>query len=146
MDVQCSIDLEWSSAESSRTMIMAPRAVWHSAFGTIDGYGGGPTPETLLIAAISSSYGIALSKLLRTASLPQTRVSVRGSGTIGSSGGRAHFSRVVLSPTIHDADLSRRETYESAATAARDDCLIGRSIRGNVAYVIGDVVLLRSTE
>jgi organic hydroperoxide reductase OsmC/OhrA len=99
----------------------------------------------LLIAAISSSYSIALFNVLRASCLPQTRVSVHGCGIIGSNCGKAHFTRVIISPTIQGADLERRDAYEMAATAARDDCLVGRSIRGNVAYVVGEVVLLHST-
>jgi hypothetical protein len=66
---------------------------------------------------------------------------VRGSGIILSNCGKARFARVIVSPTIQGADLLRRAAYENAATAARDDCLVGRSVRGNVAYVIGEVVL-----
>jgi organic hydroperoxide reductase OsmC/OhrA len=53
---------------------------------------------------------------------------------------------VKVNPTIRGADLLRRGAYEKAAIIARDDCPIGRSIRGNVAYTVGDVVLLRSAE
>ena len=40
-------------------------------------------------------------------------------------------------PTIRGADVPRREAYKKSANAARDECLIGRSIRGNVAFVNG---------
>jgi organic hydroperoxide reductase OsmC/OhrA len=147
MDVQCSIELEWNSADRSGNIIVAAaRSVGYAALGAMDNSGGDPTPETLLMAAISSSYSIALANALRAARLPQTRVWVRGSGTIGSNYGKTQFIRVVMSPTIQGADPLRRDAYESAATAARDDCVVGRSIRGNVAYVVDEVVLARSAE
>jgi len=140
MDVEYSIALEWNSADRSGGIIM-PHHIGYTALGATDSSSGAPTPETLLMAAISSSYSIALSKVLCAACLPQTRVSVHGRGTIGSNCGKTQFTRVVLSPTIRGADLQRRDAYENAATAARDDCLVGRSVRGNVAYVVGEVVL-----
>ncbi len=108
--------------------------------------GNDPKPEMLLIAAISSSYGIALSNSLRAARLPLTRVSIRADGVVASTVGRTQFTRVTVLPTIRGADVLQRDAYERAATAARDDCLVGRSIRGNVAYVVGEVALLRSVE
>ena len=143
MDVQCSMDAEWNSDERSGKIIMLTCNVRYATLDEIDG-SGGSAPETLLIAAISSSYSIALSNILRIGCLPQTRVSVHGSGTIVNSCGRAQFDRVVISPTIQGADLCRQNAYQDAALAAREHCLIGRSIRGNVAYVVGDVVLRHS--
>jgi organic hydroperoxide reductase OsmC/OhrA len=142
MDVQCNIDLEWSSTDGSGDIEIAACHIGYAALGTNIDAGGAPTPETLLIAAISSSYSIALSNVLRSARLPQTGVAVRGSGTIVSDCGKAQFARVTVSPTIQGADLLRRDAYESAARAARNECLVGRSVRGNVAYVVGQIVLL----
>jgi organic hydroperoxide reductase OsmC/OhrA len=146
MDVQCSIDAEWNSNESLGNVILGSKSVGYRTLRAADRDRNGLTPEALLIAAVSTSYIIALSDIVRAASLPQTRISVRGSGTIVTSCGAAQFDRVMLSPTIQGADLSRRDAYEKAATAARDDCLIGRSMRGNVAYVIGKVLLPLCTD
>ena len=106
--------------------------------------GNGPTPEVLLIAAISSCYSITLSNVLQAASLPQTHISVHAHGVIVREFGREQFVRVTVNPTICGADALRRDAYEEAAIAARDGCQIGRSIRGNVAYVVGDVTLPQS--
>jgi organic hydroperoxide reductase OsmC/OhrA len=146
MGAQCSIDVEWNSNESSGNVILGSKSIGYGTLHAADRDRNGLTPEALLIAAISTSYSIALSDIVRAASLPQTRISVRASGTIVSSCGAAQFDRVVLSPTIQGADLSRRDAYEKAATAARDGCLIGRSMRGNVAYVIGKVQLPPCTD
>ena len=141
MDAHCSIDVEWSSNESSGKVILGSKGVGYRALRAADRDPNRLTPDALLIAAICTSYSIALSDIVRGASLPQTRISVRGNGTIESRCGVAQLDRVVLSPTIQGADPSRRDAYEKAATAARDSCLIGRSMRGNVAYVIGRVLL-----
>ena len=106
----------------------------------------GPNPEALLIAALSSCYSITLSNLLQAARLPQKQISVHAEGVIASDRGRVRFARVTMIPTIHGADDVRRDDYQKAAIAARDDCLIGRSIRGNVAYVVGDVALPQSAD
>jgi organic hydroperoxide reductase OsmC/OhrA len=82
-----------------------------------------------------------LSNVLRAACLPSTRISVRAEGVISSDSGKARFTRVTVHPTIRGADIPRQEAYRVAATTARDACLIGRSIRGNVAYIVGDICL-----
>jgi organic hydroperoxide reductase OsmC/OhrA len=146
MDAQCRIDVEWNSNESLGNIILGSKTVGYWTLRAADRDRNGLTPEALLIAAMSTSFSMVLSDILRAASLPQTRICVRGSGTIESSCGTAQFDRVVLSPTIQGADLSRRDAYEKAATAARDGCLIGRSVRGNVAYVIGKVLLPLCTD
>jgi peroxiredoxin-like protein len=114
----------------------------YSVFGPTAIGGNGLSPEALLIAAIASCYSITLCDVLRAASLPQTRVSVRAEGVIASDCGKARFTRVTVHPTIRNADVPRQAAYEQAAAAAREKCLIGRSIRGNVAFVVGDVSLL----
>jgi organic hydroperoxide reductase OsmC/OhrA len=100
----------------------------------------------LLIAAISSCYSITLSDHLQADCLPQTHISVHADGVIIEELGRVRFARVTVNPTIRGADARRRDAYQRAALAARDDCLIGRSIRGNVAYVVGDVALPQSID
>jgi len=34
---------------------------------------------------------------------------------------------MTVNPTIRGADIFRRDAYERAAIAARDDCVVGRS-------------------
>lgn len=145
MDIHCGIDLEWCSSENAWRIAMPAGNVPYSALVWNQG-GLGPNPEVMLIAAISSSYSIALANFLEAAGLPQNRISVHADGVIISDCGRVQFTRVTVSPTISGADVFRREAYQRAAIAARDDCLIGRSIRGNVAYVVGDVALPQHTD
>jgi organic hydroperoxide reductase OsmC/OhrA len=143
MDIHCGVDLEWSSADNTGSITSPTGDVRYSALRLPDTASNGPSPEALLVAAISSCYSIALSNVLRASSLPQTSVSIRADGVIVSEFGKGQFKRVTVNPTIRGADILRRDAYEKAAIAARDECLIGRSIRGNVAYIVGDVSLQR---
>lgn len=146
LDIHCSVDLEWCSSDNAGSIVMPAGNVPYSALGwTQDGIAG-PNPEVLLIAAISSCYSITLANLLQAAALPQKHISVHAEGVIVCDLGRAQFTRVTVNPTIRGADALRRDAYQKAAIAARDDCLVGRSIRGNVAYVVGDVALRQSTD
>ena len=145
LDIRCGVDLEWCSSDNTGSIVMPAGNVPYSALGFMQG-NERPNPEVLLIAAISSCYSITLSNLLQAAGLPQKRISIHADGIIVSDLGRARFTRVTVNPTILGADARRRAAYQQAAIAARDDCLIGRSVRGNVAYVIGDVALPESTD
>ncbi len=141
MDIHYNIDLEWHSTDNVGSITTPTGNLPYARLGETDRRREAPGPETLLIAAISSCYSIILSDTLRAASLPQSGIAVRAEGVIASERGRTQFARVTVNPIIRGADTLRRNAYEKAAVAARDECLIGRSIRGNVAYVVGDVVL-----
>jgi organic hydroperoxide reductase OsmC/OhrA len=145
VDIHCGIDLEWYSSNNVGNIVTPAGNVPCSARGRRQ-CGEGPSPEILLMAAISSSYSIALSDVLQAAALPQSHISVHADGTIVRDLGRERVARVTVNPTIHGADACRRESYRQAAIAARDGCLIGRSIRGSTAYVVGDVALPQSTD
>jgi organic hydroperoxide reductase OsmC/OhrA len=146
MDIHCRVDLEWSSSDHTGSITTAAGNVRYTALDLSEKGGGRPSPEALLVAAISSCYSITLSNVIRAAALPQTRVSIHADGVIVSEFGKAQFARLTVYPTIWGADTLRRDAYEKAAIAARDDCLVGRSIRGNVAYVVGDISLPSSTD
>lgn len=141
MGIHFSIDLEWNSADNAGWIKTPTGNLPFSGLGPSNFGDNRQGPEVLLIAAISSCYSIVLSNVLQTASLPQTHVSVRADGVVASERGKDQFVRVTVNPVIRGADVRRRDDYEKAAIVARDGCLIGRSIRGNVAYIVGDVVL-----
>jgi len=144
LDIHCRVDVEWCSSASAGGIVTPAGNVPYAALGRTQGEG--LSPEGLLIAAISSWYGITLSNVLQAASLPQRHESVHADGVIVRDLGRAQFTCVTVNPTIRGADALRRDAYRKAAIAARDVCLIGRSIRGNVPYVVGDVFLPQSID
>jgi organic hydroperoxide reductase OsmC/OhrA len=145
MDIYRSVDLEWHSAGEARIAAVPDGASPYAMPGPSCG-GGVANPETLLIAAMASSYGATLSNVLRGSSLARTRICVSAEGVITTDLGKPRFTRVTVVPTIRGADPSRRDEYEKAAVTARDECLIGRSIRGNVAYVVGEVSLVEAAD
>jgi organic hydroperoxide reductase OsmC/OhrA len=140
LGIHCGIDLEWCASNNVGSITTPAGNVPYSAFGPTQ-CAEGPSPEVLLIAAISSCYSVTLSNILQAASLPQQHISVHADGVIVTHLGRAQFARVTVNPTIRGADALRRDAYQKAAIAARNDCLVGRSIRGNVPFVVGDVSL-----
>jgi osmotically inducible protein OsmC len=142
----CNIDLEWRATDNAGTITTTIGDVPYSDLGMTATGRAGPNPEELLLAAVASCYSITLAKLLRAASLPCTRVAVCAAGVIANDLGKMCFTRIIVRPTIRGADLPRQNTYKKWANAARDECLIGRSFRGNVSFVIGDVAILGSAE
>ncbi|MGH7086212.1 MAG: OsmC family protein [Acetobacteraceae bacterium] len=100
------------------------------------------SPERLLLAAISSSYAITLSRILSAALLPQSLIDVQAEGVLLADEAGPRLTRVTVSPVLHGADCSRPERYTRAAIAARDESPIGRYVRGNVAYLVGPVAIL----
>jgi organic hydroperoxide reductase OsmC/OhrA len=136
-----SIDLEWQGFDGAETVATSAGSLPDFVVRQLSPGATTPGPEALLLAAIASSYGIALANLLDAAALPRGRTAVRVSGTITGDHGKARFTRMVVTPNIRGADLRRQEEYRRAANTARDECIIGRSVRGSVALVVGDVTL-----
>jgi peroxiredoxin-like protein len=135
------VDLEWRAdrvfgeitAGEAHACVSEPRA--------LGGAGTGMSPEDLFVAATASSYCVTLAELLRAIGLPQTSLSIHAEGLVASDAATERFTKVIVRPTIEGADVARRDAYAKAAIAARNNCFIGRSIRGNIAYVVGEVRL-----
>jgi organic hydroperoxide reductase OsmC/OhrA len=102
----------------------------------------GMSPEALFVAAAASSFGATLAVMLRASGSPHSSLVIHAEGLVASDLCAAKFTTITVHPTIHGADALRRRAYEQAATSARNHCLIGRSIRGNVAFVVGVVCLI----
>jgi organic hydroperoxide reductase OsmC/OhrA len=102
--------------------------------------------EKLLVTAIASSFGSALAEMLRATGLPYSVLDVHAEGLVANDVCARIFTTITVNPTIRGADALRRQAYEQAATSARNHCKIGRSIRGNVAYVVGAVSLIGPSE
>jgi osmotically inducible protein OsmC len=146
MDAHFSVELEWNSFHRIGEIAGIVPDMPYYVFHLRDGRSPGVSPEELLIAAIGTCYSISFSDILHTFGLPQSLVAVRADGIIGLECGKARVTSVTVNPTIVGADMSRRKLYEQAAVAARDACLIGRSIRGNTSYVVGAVTLCERVE
>ena len=127
---QFHVDLEWRAGSSAPT----PHSIAETE--------GWASSGKLLVAAIGSSFGFALVEMLRATGLPYSILDVHAEGLVAGDVCTATFTRITVSPTVHGADALRRQAYEQAATSARNHCRIGRSIRGNVAYVVSAVCLI----
>jgi peroxiredoxin-like protein len=136
------VDLEWQADQivgeitvgRVRTTVSEPRVM--------GGTGIGMSPEDLFVAAEASSYSVTLAEMLRAVGLPQSSLAVHAERLVASNAGAERFTTVTVRPSIRGADAAQRESYEKAAIAARNNCFIGRSIRGNIAYVVGEVSLV----
>ena len=106
------------------------------------GTGAGMSPEGLFVAATASSYCVTLAEMLRAVGLPQSSLSIHAVGLVASDAAVERFTTVIVRPTIQGADVARRDAYAKAVIAARNNCFIGRSIRGNIVHVVGEVCLV----
>ena len=136
MDLHVTATAEWNGSQNAGAVGELPFASFRPLGSAADQ----PSPEYLLLAAITSSYALTLSLGLRATGLAHMRVRVQADAVIDGDPPNTRFTRVNLMPDITGADLGRRGDYETAATAARND-VVGRSVRGGIAYVIGKVVL-----
>ena len=140
--LQFDVDLEWRADQKfgeitvgkARTCVSEPRVM--------GGTGTGMSPEDLFVAAAASSYSVTFAEMLRAVGLPQSSLAIHAEGLVTTDAGAERFTTVTVRPTIQGADTARRQAYEKAAIAARNNCFIGRSIRGNIAYVVGGLSLV----
>jgi organic hydroperoxide reductase OsmC/OhrA len=117
------------------------QALAYAVPGAMRGMGRGATRADLLVWAVGSCYCVTLANLLRAARLPAASVAVRAEGLVTGYPAEGRFARITVRPAIEGADCARPEVYRDAAVEARDRCFIGRAIRGDVAYEVGEVTV-----
>jgi peroxiredoxin-like protein len=139
--LQFDVDLEWRADRRFGEITAGEAHICVSAPRVMGGTGTGMSPEDLFVAATASSYCATLAEILRAVGLPQSSLSIHAEGLVASAAVAERFTTVIVRPTIQGADVARRDAYAKAAIAARNNCFIGRSIRGNIAYVVGEVCL-----
>ena len=140
--LQFDVDLEWRADQKFGEITIGDVRACVSEPRVMGGTGAGMSPEDFFVAAAASSYSITLAETLRAIGLPQTSLTIHAEGLVTSDAGSERFTTVTVQPTIQGADITQRQAYEKAAIAARNNCFIGRSIRGNIAYVVGGVSLV----
>jgi peroxiredoxin-like protein len=139
--LQFAVDLEWRADQRFGEITVGETHACVSEPRVMGGTGGGMSPEDLFVAATASSYCVTLAEMLRAVGLPQSSLSIHAEGLVAADAAVERFTTVIVRPTIQGADVARREAYAKAAIAARNNCFIGRSIRGNIAYVVDEVCL-----
>lgn len=140
-DIQFDVDLEWSGAgrDGAGRIVTDDLELEYSSPASMGGRGVGTNPEELLVCAVASCYSATLLGVLRHAGLPASSVRIEATGTVSGYPTSARFERLVVSPTIVDADPKRASEYEQAAEVAHGRCFIGRTVAGNVDYRVGRV-------
>ena len=138
--LQFDVDLEWRADQRFGEITAGETHACVSEPRVMGGAGTGMSPEDLFVAA-KASYCVTLAEMLRAIGLPQTSLAIHAEGLVTSDAGSERFTTVTVRPTIQGADIAQRQAYEKAAIAARNNCFIGRSIRGNIAYVVGELCL-----
>ncbi|MDA8345170.1 MAG: OsmC family protein [Thermaerobacter sp.] len=140
-DLTYDAHIAWSglAREGEGIVALGVAEVPYSAPADMGGKGEGTSPEQLLLAAVGSCYSATLYRSLQRAGLPVSRVATRVVGTVADFPRMAHVSRVVVHPVVVGADATRLEDYRDQALASRDQCLIGKAIRGSVDYEVGEV-------
>jgi len=141
-ELQFDIDLEWRADQRFGEVTVGEARTYVSEPRVMGGTGAGMSPEDLFVAAAACSYSVTLAEILRAVGLPQTSLAIHAEGLVDDGIGAKRFTTLTVRPTIQGADTAQRQAYNKAAIAARNNCFIGRSIRGNIAYVVGEVSLL----
>ncbi len=141
MSLQFSVGVEWSGSgrQGAGAVSTGGQRLEYSAPESMGGMGAGSSPEELLLAAVSSCYSATLFRILERRNLPALRLEVTACGYIEDYPQAAHFARIVVHPTVLGADADRLAEYQDEAVHARDACFIGRVLRGNVTYDVGEV-------
>lgn len=117
-------------------------SISYSAPASMGGPGEGASPETLLLAAVSSCYSLTLLAYLAKRRLPHGELELRTRGEVGGYPGELRYLAVEVSPRIEGADAARRSDYENTAAQALSKCFIGQTLaRSGLAYRLGAVEL-----
>ncbi|MGA2283243.1 MAG: OsmC family protein [Candidatus Dormibacteria bacterium] len=132
----------WWGRERAGTGIltMGREEVVFSAPSSMGGRGVGTSPEELLVSAVASCYAGTLFHLLARDGLPAEQVRVRATGMVTEyPGSTARFSQIVVQPTIRGGEPRRATEYTACARTARQHCFIGKALREDITYEVGEV-------
>ena len=101
------------------------------------GRGEGSSPEELLASAVATCYTGTLSSLLNRDGLPWDRIQVRMRQQV--EGQPMRISELLVTPEVLGGDPARHGAYQAAANLAREQCFIGKHLRREVEYRVGQV-------
>ncbi|WP_262030127.1 OsmC family protein [Microvirga sp. Mcv34] len=137
------VALGWHSqpADGEGVCIIGNKRFGYSAPAETDEPGQGVNPETLLLSAVGSCYSITLSRILKNAGLPFSRIHVTAEGSVSGFPRETRFTTILVHPEIREADGSRAEEYAQAAQRARERSVIGGVVRDSLDYRVGEVRL-----
>ena len=95
------------------------------------------SPAVLLVRAVGSCHAEELGVALCEGSLTWSAIEVQPDAACTTLPSAPCVDTVTIYSTIYGGDPANRSQYAAASMQARDRSLIGRSIRGTVAYKVG---------
>ena len=145
-DLEFQAEVKWSGTgrNGEGRLELSDHSLRYSAPDSMGGKGVGTSPEELLLAAVTTCYSGTLFGVLKKSSLPATDVSIRTEGTVTGYPLQSKFARIRVNPTVHGGNPDQTEDYERLAEEARNRCFIGKTVIGNVEYVVGEVRVINS--
>lgn len=106
---------------------------------SMGGAGTGTSPEELLASAVASCYTSTLYHMLLAKHVDVDSVRVGVGLTVGNWPEAGTITKVTVNPTILGGDPARKADYEATARQARDRCFIGKALRADIEYAVGEV-------
>jgi steroid delta-isomerase-like uncharacterized protein len=100
------------------------------------------SPAAMLVLAAGACHAAELGAALDLAALPWNLIEVQTDATCTAVPSAPCLDTLAVYPIIYGADPGKRSQYAAASKEARDRSLIGRTIRGNVAYKLGAVTVV----
>lgn len=111
-------------------------------FGDLDPPFNPGGPVALCARAIGTCYAEELGAMLSERALPWGAIQVEVDAACVLDPPERRLDSVAVSSTIFDGDPRMHGQYAAAAKQARDQSVVGRMIRGNVAYKIGAIAVV----
>ncbi len=142
-DLHFEIEVTWQGTgkEAEGVVRTGGKEVQVSAPANMGGKGVGTSPEELLLSGITSCYSGTLMGVLRKAGLPVDKVVVKTDGVVSGYPLSAKFDQLTVHPTIVGGDKEKLEAYIEQAKVARDRCFVGKTVKGNMVYNVGEVTV-----
>ncbi len=133
------VTTRWSGVgrEALGTVETGDQVLAWSVPAGMGGRGEGSSPEELLASAVATCYTGTLSSLLNRDGLPWERVQVRMRQRV--EGQPLRISELLVTPEVLGGDPVRHAAYQAAANLAREQCFIGKHLRREVEYRVGQV-------
>jgi steroid delta-isomerase-like uncharacterized protein len=100
------------------------------------------SPAALLVRAVGSCHAEELGVALCEGSLSWSAIEVQTDAACRTLPSAPCVDTVTIYSTIYGGDPTNRGRYAAASMQARDRSLIGRTIRGTVAYKVGTVTVV----
>jgi organic hydroperoxide reductase OsmC/OhrA len=100
------------------------------------------SPAHLFVGSLGASFALTLAQRLDAAALPWCSLDILTEASLVSTSGALRFDTIMVRATVAGADTVAGSTYRQVAKEARDRCPLARSIRGNVAYKLGEVLVV----